>query len=259
VAFRSGITRGFDLAYPSNRFILAATPVLGALAGLATLIVGDGWGAAFGNGFAAGGAAFVAWALARELHPDRSGVAAVAAVVAPWGLLYIGPDLLASAVVLLAGRVLAGTTGRGLRWFDVAVFAAVSFPVAFRSSGPGVLTPAALAIGFVTILQDRRRMETAVTAAMLAGLAVLSWLRFDAALEFDPWFVAPALLGLVALAGPGRVAVGTDRAGGTISPARVRAARALSLVSAAGVAAALPTSALAPVWAALAVVGLRPR
>jgi hypothetical protein len=259
VAFRSGITRGFDLAYPSNRFVLAATPAIGALTGLATLVRGDGWGAAFANGFSAGGAAFVAWALARELHPDRTWVAAVAALVAPWGLLRTGPDLLASAAVLLGARVVAGTTGRGLRWFDVGLFAAVSLPVALRDSGPGVLTPAALALGLVAIRQDRRRLETGVTAALLAGFAVVAWLRFDAQVDVDLWMLVPAVLGLVALAGPGRVAVGTDRAGGTIASTRVRLARLLALVAASGSAVALPAAALAPVWASLTAVALRPR
>jgi len=83
--------------------------------------------------------------------------------------------------------------------------------------------------------------------------------RFDFAFDLDPWFIVPALLGLVALAGPGRVEVGTDRQGGTISPHRVGAARAYTWIAAAAAALALEPAALAPVWAALAATGLRPR
>jgi hypothetical protein len=259
MALRSGITRGFDLSYPSNRFVLVATPALGMVAGLITLIAGGGWSAGIRNGFAAGGAAFLAWALARELHPDHPGVAALAALVAPLGVLRGGPDLLAAAVVLLGARVVAGTTGRVLRWVDVAVFVVVATPVAFRASGPAVLTTAALALAMVLTRQNRRRLETAVTVAVLAGLATLAWIRFDPAFEVDPWLIAPALLGLAALVGPGRVKVGTDREGGIISPNRVRAGRGVAWIAAAGAALALQPAAMAPVWAAVAATGVKPR
>jgi hypothetical protein len=259
MALRSGITRGFDLSYPGNRFVLMATPAIGIVAGVITLALGEGWAAGFRNGFAAGGAAFLAWALTRELHPDHTGLAALAALVAPLGIIRTGPDLLAAALVLLGARVVAGTTGRVLRWFDVGLFLVVSGPVAFRASGPGVLTTTAVALGIVLARQERRRLETAVTVFALAGLAVYSWTRFDFAFDLDPWFIVPALLGLVALAGPGRVEVGTDRQGGTISPHRVGAARAYTWIAAAAAALALEPAALAPVWAALAATGLRPR
>lgn len=259
MALRSGISRGFDLSYPSNRFVLVATPALGVVAGLITLIAGDGWSAAFRNGFSAGGATFLAWTLGRELHPDHPGVAALAALLAPLGVLRAGPDLLAAALVLLGARVMAGTTGRVLRWFDVAFFVAVATPVAFRASGPAVLTTTAVALGIVLARQERRRLETAVTTLVLLGLAALAWTRFEPAFDVDPWFIAPAVLGLAALIGPRRVAVGTDREGGIISPSRVRAARAFAWLAAAGAALALPPAAMAPVWVALAAVGLKPR
>ena len=259
MALRSGITRGFDLSYPSNRFVLVATPALGIVAGLITLIAGDGWPAGLRNGFAAGGATFLAWALGRELHPDHPGVAALAALVAPLGVMRVGPDLLAAAVVLLGARVVAGTTGRVLRWFDVALFVVVATPVALRASGPGVLTTTALALAIVLARQDRRRLETAVTVAVLAGLATLAWTRFEPGFEADPWLIAPAVLGLVAVVGPGKVEVGTDREGGVISPNRVRAGRVVAWIAAAGAALALQPAAMAPVWAALAATGLKPR
>jgi hypothetical protein len=259
MALRSGITRGFDLSYPSNRFVLVVTPAAGIVAGVITLAVGENWAAGFRNGLAAGGATFLAWALGRELHPDRAGVAALAALVAPLGILGVGPDLLAAALLLLGARVVAGTTGRVLRWFDVTLFSIVAGPVAFRASGPGALTMTAVALGVVLAHQQRRRLETAVTVIALAGLAVYSWTRFDFAFDLDRWFIVPALLGLVPLAGPGRVEVGTDRAGGTVASNRVCAARLYVWISAALAALALEPAALAPVWAALAATALRPR
>jgi hypothetical protein len=153
----------------------------------------------------------------------------------------------------------AGTTGRVVRWFDVGLFLVVAGPVASRASGPGVLTTTAVTLGIVLTRQERRRLETAVTVFALVGLAVYSWTRFDFALDLDPWFIVPALLGLVAMVGPGRVNVGTDRAGGIVSPTRVRAGRVVAWLAAAGAALALEPAAMAPVWAALAATALRPR
>jgi hypothetical protein len=259
MGLRSGITRPFDLAYPSNRFVLLATPGIGVVAGVVTLIAGEGWAAAFHNGFAAGGAAFLAWALTRELHPDRTGSAAVAALLAPAGIVLADPDLLAAAVVLLGCRVVAGTTGRVLRWFDVGLVAAVAAPVAFRASGPGVLTCTAAALGIVLIRQDRRRLELGSAVVVLVGLAVWSWWQFTLAFDPDPWSAVAAGAGLVALAGPVRVSAATDRPGGTVTPMRVRLGRAYAWVAAAGAALALAPAAMAPLWVALAVTGARPR
>ncbi|HEX5631528.1 MAG TPA: hypothetical protein VFY15_07700, partial [Acidimicrobiia bacterium] len=165
MAFRSGITRGFDLGNAGNRFVLAWTPMAGALAGLVTLVAGDGWSAAVGNGFSAGGAAFLAWAVTRELDPDHPTTAIAAAVIAPLGVLRAGPDLLAAGVILIVARIVAGTTGRGLRWPDLAILGAVAIPVAWRSTGMGVLITATSALAATIPRQSRRRLE--LTAATL--------------------------------------------------------------------------------------------
>ena len=256
---RSGLTRAFDFSRRSNRFVLLATPGLGAAAGVVTLVAGKGWGRAFANGFAAGGAAFLAWAVAREFHPDRPAVATVAATVAPLGVVLADPDLLAAGTILLVSRVVAGTTGRGLRWFDVALITAVAAPVAWRATGPGILTTSAVALGVVALGQARWRLETGMTAVILAGCGVLAWSRLDLAFDPEPWQLAVAGLGLFALLGPRSVTVGTDRAGGTILPRRVRLGRTYAWVSAAAAALWMDPGAVLPVWSALAVTGLRPR
>ncbi len=260
MAFRSGITRGFDFGDAGNRFVLAWTPIAGAIAGLVTLVIGDGWGTAIRNGSSAGGAAFLAWAVTRELDPDHPGTAIAAAVVAPLGVLRAGPDLLAAGVILIVARIVAGTTGRGLRWPDLIIVGAVVVPVAWRPTGAGVLVTAVVALTATIPVQSRRRLELAVVTLVVAGAAVVALSRFEAHFTVDPWMLAPAALGLMALAGPKRVEVGTDREGGVISPRRVGAARLFAWVSAAaaGVGGAA-TATLGPVWFALAVVGLRPR
>jgi hypothetical protein len=255
MALRSGITRGFDLSYPSNRFILTVTPVVGIVAGVVTLLVGDGWGTAVRNGFGAGGLAFIAWALTRELHPDRVALAAVAAIVAPFALLAGPPDLLAAATVMIVARVLAGTTGRWIHWFDVALIVVVAAPVAWRATGPGVLTVSAIALAAVIPMQDRRRSRLVVASGTLAVLAGFAWWRVGFAVDGETWMVAVAVLAVLAVVGPRRVAVGTDRPGGTVSPRRVQAARGFALIAAAAAASTADPAAMAPVWVSLAVIG----
>ena len=258
MAFRSGITRGFDLSLPSNRFVLLGTPAAGVVAGVVTLLAGDGPATAVRHGFSAGGATFIAWAVVRELHPDRPVLAALAAVVAPLGLVAGDPDLLAAAVVLLGARVVAGTTGRAMRWVDVAIVGAVAFPVAMRPTGSGVLTSTAIALLAVLPVQDRRRLQLATGAVLVAGLAALGWWGFEAGFDPDPWSIAAAALGASSLMGPRRVTAGTDRSGGRISPRRVRAARGFALIAAAAAAVGSDPATMAPVWTALAATGSRP-
>lgn len=253
---RSEITRPFDLSLASNRFVLIATPLSGVAAGLVTLAVGDGWALAVRHGFSAGGATFLAWALVRELHPDRLGVAVVAAALAPFGLFLGTPDLLATTVVLLAARLVAGTTGRGLRWADLVIVTAFATSVAMRSTGAGVLTTTAIALFGVLLVQDRHRLDMAIATLIVAGLAVYAW--WDIAVAFDRWTIVPAVLGAFALLGPRRVTSATDRPGGVISPHRIRAARGYTLTAAALAALFSDPSAMAPVWIALAATAMRP-
>ena len=198
---RSGITRPFDRSLASNRFVLLASPVSGAVAGLVTLAMGDGWRAAIPHGFSAGGATFLAWAIVRELHPDRPGLSVVAAMLAPLGLVLGTPDLLASTVALLVARVVAGTTGRRLRWPDVVIVVGFAVPVAVRSSGAGVLTASAIALFGILLLQDHRRRELLIAAVIVTGLAGYS--SWDLKVGFDVGTLAPAAVGMVALLGRG--------------------------------------------------------
>lgn len=253
---RSGITRPFDRSLASNRFVLLASPGSGAVAGLVTLAMGDGWRAAIPHGFSAGGATFLAWAIVRELHPDRPGLSVVVAMLAPLGLVLGTPDLLASTVALLVARVVAGTTGRRLRWPDVVIVVGFAVPVAVRSSGAGVLTASAIALFGILLLQDHRRRELLIAAVIVTGLAGYS--SWDLKVGFDVGTLAPAAVGMVALLGPRRVAAATDRSGGAISPHRVRAARGYAIVTALAAAFSSDPSAMAPVWVALGATAARP-
>lgn len=258
---RSGLVRGFDVSIPSNRLVLGGTPVIGAVAGLVTLIVGDGFAAAVGAGIAAGGSGFLAWATTRELHPDRPGLAGMALLAAPWGVLLVRPDLLVAGLVLVVARIVSGTTGRGLRWIDVGWVAGYAALTTGRDAAAVVLGCAAVAILATAAVVPRRRRETIVLGVLVAIAAAaapaISGALFDP--RVTPLLAIGLLAGVVAVGGPSGVATPTDREGGVISPRRVRAARGFATIAAGATAMVVDPATLAPVWAALAATALRPR
>ncbi|MCJ7725459.1 MAG: hypothetical protein MUP76_03615, partial [Acidimicrobiia bacterium] len=78
----SGIGRPIDPRYPSNRFILIVAPLAGLAWRVWKLASEGDWSPAVGRALVAGMATFLAWAIARELDPDRPWTAGVAAVLA---------------------------------------------------------------------------------------------------------------------------------------------------------------------------------
>lgn len=115
--FFGGVTslaRTIDPSYASNRLAIAAALVFGAVGSVLALVRTDAdlltAGAA---GVAYGVGAFLAWATARELDPDRP-VSARDAVLAYAVVAFAGqPALLATAAAMVVVRVVARTTGRG--------------------------------------------------------------------------------------------------------------------------------------------------
>jgi hypothetical protein len=96
--------------YRSNLYIVLLTPATGILAGLATLINGDGFEAAVAAGFFTAAAVFIAWVYARDIDPDYNESAFLAAAatltVAPAPLMILS---LASLAVML--RVVSRIVG----------------------------------------------------------------------------------------------------------------------------------------------------
>jgi len=261
VRLNPALGRPFDVALPSNRFVLIATPVIGSIAGLIALIRSEPLADAVGWGFAAGGAGFLAWTIARELHPDRVWVATLAAVIAPFGVALSHPDLLGSAVVLLVTRAVAGTTGRSMRGADVVLFAAVGIPVAFRASGPGLLFVGAVGLLASARWAERNSSMHLLVAAIYLVAAVASAVGAEVRSldDADGIILGIGMLaGLVSLLGPKHVASGCDRAGSAIAPNRVRSARLIALTAAGLASIAVAPGSLAPVWAALIATAITP-
>lgn len=127
--------RPFDLSKTSNR-IGVFGPVLVAFGSL-------GWDIATGSSpefleaVRASIAAFLAWAIARELDPDRPNTATIsmvlaglAGVVGPWEVA-----LLISAAALLGLRVLTGTVGGELKPLDLVVLVGLAIFAGTRIDG----------------------------------------------------------------------------------------------------------------------------
>lgn len=172
----SGIGRILDPATPSNRFILILSPLAGALAGAASLVSGETFGEAIGRGIGAGGAAFLAWAIGRELDPDHPLSAGVAAVLAPPIGVLGPPELVGAALILIAARIVAGTTGRLPTPVDLGVVGAGAAVVAARATGPGLVGVAALALVMAAAFEPPARVRILLGALALvaigAGIAV---------------------------------------------------------------------------------------
>jgi len=218
-----------DFRLASNRFAVVVPAIAGAVAGLVTLVTGDTFVAALRTGVAAGGASFLGWACARELDPDRTLTAAVAALVAPFMVTLGEPAIAAGFVWVMALRALAGTTGAPVFVADLVLFGLIA---AVAAMGEGGLT--AVGIGVVVMAlyafiepTGRPRVLVAcvlVVAVAVAIAAVRDHLVGPGAFQSSTawWLVAVALGTMAAI----RVTVtsATDRRPRPLSQRRVRLA-----------------------------------
>ena len=228
----SAIGRPLDPRYPSNRFVLIAAP----LAGLAWMVwkmatEGD-WSEALIRAAIAAGATFLAWAIARELDPDRPWTAGVAAVGAAAVIGAGPPSLLVSAGVLLAARIAGRTTGLAPAVIDLIPMTLLA--IWLGATDPGLA--AGVVLGMV-LVADRWLPGGAVSASVPFGLLAVAGAVAAAAmwgvLEPAPglpagpeWVVAGvALVGLTALGRPRSCTSPCDHREDPIDARRVRLGR----------------------------------
>ncbi|MCJ7726157.1 MAG: hypothetical protein MUP76_07205 [Acidimicrobiia bacterium] len=262
----SGIGRIVDPRYPSNLFVLVAAAASGLSWAIWKLVSEGDWGAALGRAAVAGLATFLAWAIARELDPDRPWIAGVAAVAAA-ALIGAGvPSLLIAGVVLMAVRVTARTTGRNPTVVDLAVVGGLALLAGASDTG----LPAAVVMG-VVLMVDRFLPNGAHRLSMPIGLGVIAasvaaaalWGTLGAATgapHGPEWTVVPvAVIGLAALGRPGRITAVGDLTGERLALARVRLDRAVAVAAAAATFVWLGGPGLTAgsvVWVALAAAAL---
>lgn len=161
--FRSHVLRPIDPESPWNRAVLAVTFVAGIIGAYLTLAED----AETFLAIEAGGTAFLSWALARELDPDRQVPAVVLSVMGgAWALLGPATAILPFTALLMAARLVVGTTGRRPLGTDLAGLAVVATVVSF--------TPLGWVMGFglaVAIYVDDRMADAPNRAALLASPA----------------------------------------------------------------------------------------
>lgn len=187
---RSGLARALDPRLPSNRLALAGF----AAALLARLAQGDARGAV-----PAGLGTMLAWAAARELHPDDPEAAAFALALEFPVAISAPPDAPTAFLHVSALRAVAGTTGVPLGGPDalaLAVLAAWSLAGARREGRTPAAWPALLAIA----LSAARATPSPVASATDTGGGRVETRRVAAARA-----LAVGALAAAALAGPGQV------------------------------------------------------
>ena len=214
IARVTSVVRLFDLRLASNRFVLAAVAV--------ATVCAFGFGR---DGVAAGLTVFLAWALARELDPDRAAAATIAALVGFGLFLMVDPvHLLAMATLLFAVRLMAGTTGAPPTWFDLIWLPALGALSA--QTFDGFLCGLALSVAIACGDSGRRALQALSAVAAACGAAIVALV--NGALVVRPaapsgveWLViAACVLAVPALRLPPPVSV-SDRSAIPLSATRL--------------------------------------
>ncbi len=237
------LARPLDFSFSSNR--IAAAGTVGAIL-LGRVVRGNWWA-----GLGVGGAAFSAWAIARELDPDSPQTANAALPVAAAAALLGGPGNPLAAFAALSGlRLIAGTTGedatpvdhQGLLLQSALAAATGNRSAALLSAAAPLLTPAshswlpALGVLMPRLWRDHASGLATVPAALL-GLG---------AVALTPVFTAPE-----------PVSSSCDRAPRTVRAEEVQRARQAAVISLALGLGGGGVRGLVPLAAAVITVGLR--
>ncbi len=168
---------------------------------------------------------FIAWAIGRELDPDRPNTGAWGMPFAFAALVYDMPSALAAAIALMGLRVVAGTIGARVTWLDVGVLALLGF----GSGSEQVLWIVGLVFGmWLLSAPEVGSLRYVATAALVLGLFAGVWLAEPASVEItqDAYLLA-ALGGVVMMLAmkPSVVISKTDARTGPIDASRIGLAR----------------------------------
>ena len=255
------LSRGIDLRLTSNKVAVGLT-ILGAIVGAAAARPEAGVQGAF----AVGVGAFLAWAMGREIDPDRPLTATVAGVITIAASVVIAaPGLSALFATLAAVRIIARTTGLPPTILDIIGVSGIAAWAAFH---PGWV--AAVAVAIALIVDDRmtgpggpaHHWQAWWGAALGALVAVVAGVRRDAWTSPTAWewtLVALGVAGALLLIRPTTVTSRGDLTKEQLSAERIRAGRWL-----AGIVALIATltegdlgvASMLGVWSALASGGL---
>jgi hypothetical protein len=215
-------------------------------------------------GLVVGAAAFLAWALARELDPDHDLAAFVGALLAlPVVLLTGAPGFASILLLLVALRIVNRTVGPPARPLDTIAILGLAGWVAWQGDWIGclVLSLALLLDGTVTV-PHRPHLAAAGAALALTGVAATRS-GFPPSIAGTSWISLSALLLVLpflrVMASSGKPRTLADVGATPLQGKRVRWAQALGLLYV-----VLPVAlhgkpglaAVSPAWAALTGCGL---
>lgn len=228
------LVRFVDLRYRSNRSVLAVS-LAGGLVGYFVLAP-DGQAPGASSAIAFAGAAFLSWAMGRELDPDEPASALVGALLALGVTAILGaPDLVVLLGVLAVARFLLRSVGPPPTVLDMMAIAALGV---FLGSRPGGW-PVALVLAFA-VARDRTlpgepgpfgRMVALIVAAGSTGLAIAAGVGFWVRPSGVEWGVAIAGLVAGALMRPTQPLSPTDVGGMVLIGRRLASARRLTMAA----------------------------
>ncbi len=245
--------RVIDIRVPSN---LYAVLVGGAFAFVALLLDAPP--------IAAGGSAFLAWALGRELDPDRVLTANLAALAGGAAALYFETASLGAVYLfLISARILSRTTGLSPTTVDLAVHVPIAAFVARSTIG----WAAALVLAAAFALDSRAKPASsrnkdgwaAAVAVAATAVAAITGFEFWGSGITAAWVVAAVgFIGGLNAVRSEPVTSKADYTDQTLTDSRVALSRRVTLAGAALVAALTAgpgVAGVAAVWLTLAVLG----
>ena len=191
----SPLGRPPDFSYGSNVLVFALAALVSVVFGVSEFLFGLSPAAPW---WAAGGSAFLAWAIARELDPDHSASATVAlGLMALWAAV-VQPPLLYAFGVLTGLRLTAGTVGLPMKGTDYIAVIAIGGAVGLSAGSLG----AALVLAAGVVVIGAGQLVAVAAAAASAAVALIVTLVAGAGIDW----VAPDALG-IALAAVASVAL----------------------------------------------------
>lgn len=173
----STIGRPVDTDYPSNVFILVFSFAAGLGFGISSFLTGNSVLLSLLFGMRSFISVFFAWALGREVDPDRplsAGLAAIGQIIVIW--MIDVPSLFLPLWALLSFRVLNRTSGLKARWADSFLVVAISLWLGYQFSW---VIPGASAVILLAdaVMEDPNRRQ--IIPGLLSGAAAIYLLVND--------------------------------------------------------------------------------
>ena len=229
----TAIGRPLDPSWPTNRAVLVLIPV-GAVAAWGWAAWSGGPGNPLAVGALGGAMVLVAWALGRELAPDRQAAAFVCMGLG-WLVFVLDPrtSLLLPVLALVHARLVNRTTGLPPTWLDTLGAVALAGWAVVETGNPLLAVGAHVAfVADATLPGGLRRHLFVAPAVLVLGFAA-GWGALPGLPALRPAWEAPGVASLLAVGAIGVVYVRAilatrrpesvgDETGDPLDPRRVR-------------------------------------